>query len=562
MTQDGCFDVIQELAALRAVFDSLVEHVAVLDREGIIVDVNTAWRRFVAANGGNADAIVGTNYLQVCDTAQGRFCAEAGRMAHGLREILAGKEQEFHLEYPCHSPTEKRWFLVYARPWMQEGQIAGVVVSHIPITQRKLAEFTMHYYERTIASAPSLMSIVDSKYTYILVNDSYLRYHGCKRQDIEGHTVPEVMGMEAFIKFIRPHFDRCLSGETVQYEAWFNMAGMGKRYMHVTYYPYREEDNSITGIVVVAQDETQRRILEEEVNRTAQLLEEAQGLAHVGSFDHHLILEKHFWSDELYRILGYTPGAFPPQLERFIEHIHPEDRSHFLHEMGQEPGENPLRYDLRIQTLGGEERWVALSLACDRQDGVVSRIHGAVADITERRLAELRLQELAATDQLTGLANRRRFFEWLEEEVQRAERFGRPLCAAMVDVDHFKNVNDTYGHGVGDLVLAAVGRILREGLRAVDLVARVGGEEFAILLPETDAEVAVRILDRIRKAVAAQEMVTDEASLSVTVSCGVAARQTGELGDALLFRADAALYTAKAAGRNQVRLAQDADPLV
>ncbi|MEJ5300834.1 MAG: sensor domain-containing diguanylate cyclase [Thermodesulforhabdaceae bacterium] len=552
-----CLDVSQELAALRAVFDSLAEHVAVLDRNGIIVDVNDAWRRFVSANGGDVEKIVGTNYLEVCDTASGRDCDEASRAAHGIREIISGNLKEFYLEYPCHSPMEKRWFLMHVRPWMQDGQIQGAVVSHIPITQRKLAELTLKRYERVISSSPFLISLVDRNYTYLLVNDAYLLYHARKREEIEGHKVQEILGKNAFEKLVKPNLDKCLAGDTVQYEAWFQMAGMGRRYMQVTYYPSREEDGTISGVVVAAYDETRRRILEEEIKRTAELLSEAQELAHVGSFEHNIALGTDFWSDELYRILGYMPNAVAPQFELFFKHIHPDDRDRLLHGMAQGSGEkNPLKLDLRLRTQKGENRWVSVFLVRNRDEsGVVTRIHGAVADITERRLAEIRLQEMATTDALTGLANRRRFFELLADEVNRAKRFARPLCVAMLDIDNFKGVNDTYGHSVGDAVLVAVARILRQTLRAVDRAARIGGEEFAVILPETNGLGAVQAMERVRQMVAMSPVTDSHANVSVTLSCGVASWKDGEDGERTLARADAALYAAKGRGKNQVVLA-------
>lgn len=555
-----CLDVSQELAALRAVFDSLAEHVVVLDAQGIIVDANTAWRRFVEDSGRDAASLLGSAYVLACPTIQAGS-SEGIVLAQGLEKVLSGILTGFHMEYSCTISSKKHWFLVYVRPWFVEDELAGAVISHTMITQHKEVEYALQRYERAIASSPSLVSIVDRDFRYVLVNDTYLRYHARRREDIEGRSVAEVMGEKAFARVVRPQLERCFAGETFQYEAWFSMAGMGRRCMQVTYYPCQEMDGSISGAVVSAQDVTERRVLEDQVRRTATLLAETQALAHVGSLERDVDSGSESWSDELFRILGYQPGEVHADMERFIEHIHPEDRTQFVRTLteAQAVG-NPFHLDVRLRTQQGEDRWASVACAFDKGDGgAVVRIHFAVADITERRLAELRLEELASTDQLTGLSNRRQFFAWLEDEARRAERFGRPLCVAMVDVDHFKKVNDTYGHGVGDRVLAAVAQTLRDSVRAVDRVARVGGEEFAILFPETRVEAAAAILERIREAVAAEKMTAGEGSFSVTVSCGVAQRQSGESGEELLSRADDALYAAKAAGRNQVQVARGAD---
>ncbi len=550
-----CLDAVTELLALRAVFDCLPQHVAVLDSAGVVLDVNATWRRFVADNGGNPDAIVGANYLAVCAAAQGGSSQEAERVRQGLQEVLTGSLPGFELEYPCHSPTEKRWFLLQARPWVVDGRIGGAVVSHIPITQRKLAELVLQQYERAVLSSPNLISIVNREYTYVLVNDTYLRYHSRRREDIEGHRIADVMGNDAFLRYVKPHLDRCFAGETISYEAWFQMAGMGRRCMAVTYYPSQERDGTISGAVVSARDVTERRLLEEEIHRTAKLLAEAQRLAHVGSFERDLVEGRDIWSEELFRILGYEPAAIAADFERFVEHLYPDDRARFVSGFAEAATKAvPLRQELRLRRKNGEERWVAVVCSFERdEEGVISRVYGSVADMTERRLAELRLEELAKTDALTGLMNRRSFFERLHAETARAGRFSRPLAVAMLDVDHFKHVNDTYGHAVGDMVLQQVARIIAQSVRTMDGVGRVGGEEFAVLLPETGSAAAMGVLERIRQAVAVHEMVTEHGQrVQVTVSAGVAVWQGEEDGESILRRADAALYAAKSAGRNRV----------
>ncbi|HUU31512.1 MAG TPA: diguanylate cyclase [Phycisphaerae bacterium] len=180
---------------------------------------------------------------------------------------------------------------------------------------------------------------------------------------------------------------------------------------------------------------------------------------------------------------------------------------------------------------------------------------------TEQKLGEMnvrleeanrRLEELSVTDDLTGLYNRRRFHEILEQELQRVQRYGTPLAVAMFDIDHFKTVNDTHGHAAGDRVLVAVARFLERGARAADTVARYGGEEFIILMPDTPAAEAFIATERIRKQMAQHAIVVGAHTLRVTLSAGVAALGDGigQTSDALVRAADEALYAAKQAGRN------------
>lgn len=173
-------------------------------------------------------------------------------------------------------------------------------------------------------------------------------------------------------------------------------------------------------------------------------------------------------------------------------------------------------------------------------------------EIETRKALELELRVLATTDPLTGLYNRRRFLELGEYEVQRELRNRDGLSILALDLDHFKRVNDLFGHAAGDEVLRRFACICKSCLRAVDSIGRTGGEEFAILLPRSALDEARRIGERIRVAVETHPMPGPDGPFQVTVSIGAAAFQSEEQVEQLLARADAHLYTAKRAGRNRV----------
>jgi diguanylate cyclase (GGDEF)-like protein len=162
---------------------------------------------------------------------------------------------------------------------------------------------------------------------------------------------------------------------------------------------------------------------------------------------------------------------------------------------------------------------------------------------------------LAVTDTLSGVLNRRGLFDRGEHEVNRAQRFSTPLAAIMLDIDHFKHINDTYSHAVGDEVLRTLARVCQANLRSVDLIGRYGGEEFAILLPDTDTDAARRVAERLRQAVAETPVIIPKGMVSFTVSLGVASLVDGNTTLAVLLdQADSAMYFAKRSGRNQVAL--------
>jgi diguanylate cyclase (GGDEF)-like protein len=251
---------------------------------------------------------------------------------------------------------------------------------------------------------------------------------------------------------------------------------------------------------------------------------------------------------------------------------------------------------LRAMPHSGSYRfpWIALSLALllmvERRVTPLFDFHDGVADLVDalfglavsvliafslvgldRLLRAIRanaehLTRLAITDALTGLANRRHLLAELEKELRRAGRGGRPLSVLMVDLDHFKAINDRYGHAVGDAVLVAVAARCMARLRAIDLCGRIGGEEFVVVLPEADAEGAATTAERLRADLAETPIDTAGGPLIVTISIGVATHDprsghADETADenvtsraqTLLQRADDALYRAKASGRNSVR---------
>jgi len=190
-----------------------------------------------------------------------------------------------------------------------------------------------------------------------------------------------------------------------------------------------------------------------------------------------------------------------------------------------------------------------------REEELVARLSaGRRILMLERslRAANERIRLLTVTDALIGTFNRRYFDDQLPVAIAHAERYGRPLSLVFVDVDHFKLVNDTHGHRIGDEVLVEIGRRLLGNVRAYDWVARYGGEEFAVVLPETGADAAMILAERLRSAIADQKLLTSAGDLAVTASFGVASSLPNVFvtPDALVGAADIALYRSKANGRN------------
>jgi len=216
-------------------------------------------------------------------------------------------------------------------------------------------------------------------------------------------------------------------------------------------------------------------------------------------------------------------------------------------------GEDITKEQHTTLPLTGEECYrVVIKRRCINVDGqpVIFGLHHY---ITRWKIEALEFQNLSWKDPLTGIANRRHFTEEAGKAVALAERSNMPLVLAMLDLDHFKRVNDRYGHPVGDEVLVEMVRRCLVCLRNSDTIGRWGGEEFIVLLPLTSLDAGVQACERLRAAMADTAFETTAGQLAVTLSCGLAERRPGENLELLIERADAALYEAKRCGRNRVR---------
>lgn len=206
----------------------------------------------------------------------------------------------------------------------------------------------------------------------------------------------------------------------------------------------------------------------------------------------------------------------------------------------------PINPKLLLARLRAGERVVNLQAEVESDREEIRRFAAELA-LTNRRL-----QEAALLDALTGIPNRRYAMDRIQQEWSAAERSGRPLACMLIDVDHFKQINDTYGHDAGDLVLQRVAETLKHTARTQDVICRIGGEEFLVVCPDTDASAAAQCAERLRHAVGALRIAVGNTSLHLTISIGVAAMHAGMASpDSMIKASDQAVYAAKQAGRNR-----------
>lgn len=256
-------------------------------------------------------------------------------------------------------------------------------------------------------------------------------------------------------------------------------------------------------------------------------------------------------------ILGYTHNLVP-DTRSWLELVHPDDRRHYNHAVALHlKGETPHFYcEYRVRASNGDYRWLASrGLALRSRRGVAYLMAGSVSDITGRKETEENARFLAHHDQLTGLANRLWLAEWLPRALSASRRSSQLVAVVFMDIDRFKDINDSLGHDIGDKLLKALAQRLRETVRDSDIVVRPGGDEFIIVLPGmVDVLHVHRITQKILDAVV-QSLEIDGNTLCVTASMGVTFYPDDGLSPEILLRnADVAMYQAKAAGGNGIRL--------
>ncbi len=211
----------------------------------------------------------------------------------------------------------------------------------------------------------------------------------------------------------------------------------------------------------------------------------------------------------------------------------------------------PIRAQLINYAKDGRSYWLDLNIIpLADEPGAVTHFAAIERDVTAQKATETALRDLASTDELTGLANRRAFRAKLDREIARAIRYHQPLALIAVDLDHFKGVNDKYGHDVGDAVLVGFSEVARRILRQIDLLGRIGGEEFDIVAPETNLEGATQLARRLAHELRNSTFHCRDIKVGITASFGV----TVLSGPAMLKRADKAMYAAKLAGRDRVHV--------
>jgi diguanylate cyclase (GGDEF)-like protein/PAS domain S-box-containing protein len=407
-------------------------------------------------------------------------------------------------------------------------------------------------------NTPALVSYIDAEERYRFNNRAYEDWLGLPRERLTGRTVREVWGEERYA-LMRPNIARALRGERVSLEYSMPEGGVERRILS-TYVPDADAAGAVKGFFVLGSDVTPLAAARAELSAARERLEKALDGSSVALWDADLRSGRVYLSEAWSQIIGEPRAESVVHIDELFARVHPADlesaRRASLEAMkGLRPA---YAAEHRVRAADGGWRWILSRGRVTERDpasGRALRMIGTNLDITDRKRMEEALHSVAHSDPLTGLANRTLLMDRLRHAAARSRRNGTRLALLYLDIDGFKAVNDRHGHLAGDALLRGFAQRLRTCVRATDTVARLGGDEFVVLLDELqDAENASRVAEKILETVRAP-IAAEEQDLAVTTSIGIAHDDSEGDEERLLRRADAALYAAKAAGRNGYRIA-------
>ena len=544
---DAGIDVAaRELEAERARFDAVVARsgdlVMFFDPDGTITWSSPA---STAMFGIDPEDLIGINGLALIHPDDHERVIAAFSSISELGDHI-------RVEYRIVAPDgEVRWLEEIVTNLLDEPSVASIVGNLHDITERR----------RSDASAAQLAAIVQSSNDAILSTDlnGIVTSWNPAAEALFGHRSADIIGRSVTV-IVLPEKQPLLAAAlelVAGGQSFCEAATTGLRAdgtivdLSTSMSPLRDASGSVIGASLIGRDITERIELDRRIDAERRRLEDAQRSAGLGSFEIDLVANTLTRSDEFWRIIGRTPTAESGPDFSFVHH----DDLHLVLDALRLVAEGHDAVDCthRIVRPSGEVRWVVTrtSGVRDPQDPVVS---GTMLDITDRRQAELEIEHLAFHDPLTGLPNRSKITAQLDEQLASAAADGPRIAVALVDLDHFKIINDSLGHSAGDAVLVAVARRIESVLDPDEVLARFGGDEFAVIRSEDDGgDVGAAFGHRLLAALESPVTV-DQRDFHLTMSVGISLSAAGDDAECLFREADTAMYHAKETGRARVAL--------
>jgi diguanylate cyclase (GGDEF)-like protein/PAS domain S-box-containing protein len=497
---------------------------------------------------------------------------DAARCQQALHDHLAGRTPIYRCEQRLRR-KDGSWQWLLARGKVVERQADDqprrIIGTHVDISIRKALELELrqsHARLQGLLEAATQVAIigVDADARIRTFNAGAERLLGYDRADVHGQPLDPLLdgaqlaagaGLDAVPGSAQAVL-AALLGSRQHRELDTVLLRRNREPLHVTLMlsTILEADGKLGGYLLVALDIGERLRVRQALEERSQLLEKLGAQIPGTIYQYRLFRDGHscfpYASAGIREVYEVTPEEVRGDAGPVLERIHPADRGRVIDSI-QQSAQTLTRWqaDYRVQLPQRGLRWLrGESMPEPLADGSVLW-HGFIADISSLKQVEDELRTLTITDPLTGIRNRRYFLEQLDSELLRCARSRRPLSLIMLDIDHFKRINDGFGHDAGDRVLQELCRRISARLRRIDSFCRLGGEEFIVICPETDASQALNLAKDLRRLV--QEQPFAEVG-QVTASFGISSARQGDSHESLLQRADQALYAAKGSGRNRV----------
>jgi diguanylate cyclase (GGDEF)-like protein/PAS domain S-box-containing protein len=499
-------------------------------------------------------------------------------VAHGHDRALRGQVSVEELLLPLPGGqsrwVEVRWLPEYEGPLrvqtrnqLGRGIYLVMLDVHEHRNARSVFERSTEELRRILNSIGTPIAFVDKERRFQFANESMMEWNGSQSESIIGKRVGEVFDPHVYEKFM-PHLDRALAGTETVFEREIGAPDGNRRWARLRCVPQRNSAGSIDGFYVVVFDVHDLKVQQRELQAKQEELRLANWMlsSHLENsplaaveLDSDLNIRR--WSERAERLFGWRRDQVMNrslwELSLIADgEVDAITRSFALILSAHQQRVSTLQ---RITRSDGSRIWCEwyVSALCD-SSGHVASIFALVHDVNQRVEAEARLQQLAAYDALTGLTNRSSLQFELSQALDRARRGDYGVAALFIDLDHFKNVNDTLGHRVGDQLLLAVARVLKASVRKGDVVSRMGGDEFMLVIEHASVRSAAsHIADKILIALN-QPIPVEGHMLTVAASIGIAVfPDHGSDANLLLKNADVAMYHAKELGKGRYEFFSD-----
>lgn len=595
-----------EAAKQTAILNALPAYIALLDSQGLIISVNEAWQRFDRANAIQCPGHgIGVNYLEICDTARGDDASEVKQVAAGIRSVLGGVLKSFSTEYPCHSPTAQRWFLMTVTP-LADDRPNGAVVMHMDVTAHRQTEQNLHASElrfRQMAeNIRDVFFLIDADSGRMLyVSPAYAQIFGRSCESVYANA-------ESWIQAIHPD-DR-----TSIYEKYKKGMSEGRfdlayrivrpdgliRWIEARGFPIRDAAGRIVRVAGLAADVTVRKEADDRIRRLNRVHAVLSGI--------NALIVRVRDRDELFRDacriaveeggfrmtwigivdrseMKIVPVASAGVDAGFMEEVRDrlslrddapvgqgapavavrEKRAVVVNNVDDHPlihyksahVERGVHSLAILPMLIADEPVAVLGLHAaeagyfdEEEMALLTQLAGDIAFAIDHLDKQARLDYLAYYDVLTGLANQSLFLERLAQYVRSAVSGKHKLAVFLIDLERFKNINDSLGQLAGDALLQQVAQWMTGITGDANLLARVGADHFAVVLPEIQTESdAARLLEHTIQSFLAHPFRLGDAVLRISFKVGVALfPNDGPDAESLFRNAEAALKRAKASG--------------